>query len=73
MTEKEKKICPFMTRVSPFGDVERHEYIVECKEKQCAAWQPEQIEMRYTSYDIRAHKVPVMVPGYCKLIDGANR
>ena len=40
-----------------------------CLKEKCMAWQPEHIEMRYTSHDIRAQRVPVLVPGNCKLID----
>ena len=60
----EKKICPFSLSLNNDSGSVRY-----CIEERCMAWQPEHIEMRYTSHDIRAQRVPVLVPGNCKLID----
>jgi len=64
----EEKICPFITRVTQFGDIERHEYIVSCKKEKCMAWQPERTVMRHVSGGPQCY-TQVTLQGHCKLID----
>ena len=73
----EEKICPFITRVTQFGDIERHEYIVSCKKEKCMAWEPAGERMVYAEtygsvIETLAHGKPFkseVIPAHCKLID----